>query len=117
MDGFRYCFGDLEGEAAIGSALAEFLGVSREIGPYCTLFCIFPPEPSQSLEVYRARFWNLLRRLRRIDPAPWPAHIPTRLEHPDWTFCFAGEPLFPMCTTPKHVTRRSRHSDQFTVTF
>jgi FPC/CPF motif-containing protein YcgG len=34
-----------------------------------------------------------------------------------WEFSFAGEPIFVVCSTPAHVTRQSRRSSAFTLTF
>jgi FPC/CPF motif-containing protein YcgG len=84
-----------------------------------SMIAFFAPDPDESLGVaaYEERFWHLVRFLHRHDPLPWPAEIPTEVEHERWEFCFGGEPIFLVCNTPAHEQRRSRRAKSFVVTF
>jgi len=101
----------------IASTLTEFLRSAREIGPYATLSYVFPPENVQSMEVYHRRFWDALKRLRAADQRPWPDDIPYSLTDSDWTFCFDGEAVFPLCLTPAHRKKRTRYAKNFSISF
>ena len=59
----------------------------------------------------------ILKGLAGVDDISWPINIPKTVDHPDWEFCFAGEPIFVVCTTPFHIKRLSRHSLYFSLLF
>jgi uncharacterized protein len=84
-----------------------------------SLIAFFAPDRCESLGVaeYEERFWSLVNFLHRHDPSPWPAEVPTELEHERWEFCFGGEPIFIVCSTQAHERRRSRRAGAFVVTF
>jgi FPC/CPF motif-containing protein YcgG len=112
----RFSFPDPGRPETLAVALGDFLAQAREIGPLSALLCAFPPDQAQ-IEDYRARFWAVLRALRNLDPDPWPATVPRDLQDPAWSFCFAGEPVFPLCTSPAHQNRRTRQSETFMISF
>jgi uncharacterized protein len=118
-DQLRYVF--LDSIAAdiprLGCALARFIAEAREFGEYTSLVAFTKPETVRTLEYYHNKFWFILNELARIDPKSWPDSIPRKLDDPAWEFCFAGEPIFVVCSTPAHVTRQSRRSSSFTVSF
>lgn len=51
----------------------------------------------------------MLRMLRVTDPKPWPHDVPESVDSEKWTFCYNGEPVFPVMLTPAHMQRWSRH--------
>jgi len=115
--GFHYCFAEDPEGGNMAAALTEFLRHSRAIGPYATLSYVFPPEEVRTLETYHDRFWSALRRLHAADEKPWPDDVPRSMRDPGWTFCFDGEPVFPLCLTPAHVRKQTRHAGYFTISF
>ncbi|KAL2204892.1 hypothetical protein CC79DRAFT_1323653 [Sarocladium strictum] len=91
-------------------ALAEYLRISTSLGPNTSLVIIgAPSEQQRTVEEHNRTFWDLLRGLRICDPKPWPDSIPQDTEDANWTFCFNGEPVFPVMLTPAHQERWSRH--------
>src|SRR5262249_39662181 len=54
---------------------------------------VMPPLPLSERE-YFAYGWSLLQRLHDEDPHPWPDRIPRDPDHPSWSYCFGGLPLF-----------------------
>lgn len=115
--GFYYLFAENSMPDNLADGLREFLRCSRTIGPYASMSYVFPPEEVQSLEIYHHRFWEILKTLHANDEKPWPTEIPTTLKHPEWTFCFDGEALFPLCMTPAHRRKRTRFATNFTISF
>jgi uncharacterized protein len=115
--GFHYCFADDQAGSNMAAGLTEFLRNAHAIGPYASLSYVFPPDAAQTLEVYNDRFWIALKQLHAVDQRPWPETIPYSLRDSGWTFCFDGEPMFPLCLTPAHVNRRTRYATNFTISF
>jgi uncharacterized protein len=101
----------------LGCALARFVAEARGFGPNTSLVAFTRPGPVRSLKSYREQFWFILDQLARIDPKPWPESIPRKLDDPAWEFCFAGEPIFVVCSSPAHIARQSRRSSSFMITF
>lgn len=94
----------------IAPALRDYLSMARDLGPNTSLVIIAAPsEKEKSVEEYNNTFWEMLRGLRIVDPEPWPKNVPEILESEKWTFCFNGEPVFPVMLTPAHTQRWSRH--------
>jgi FPC/CPF motif-containing protein YcgG len=116
-DQLRYAFLDQPEAPKLAPILQAYLKEARSFGQNTSLVVFSMPGPVRSLESYRKRFWSLLRNLSHVDPAPWPAAIPERLDDPAWEFCFAGEPIFVVCNTPAHVLRQSRRASTFMLTF
>ncbi|MCJ1479009.1 hypothetical protein MMC13_007693 [Lambiella insularis] len=97
--------------AATARALISYQARARTLGPHTSLV-IFAPPPTQPLSVaaYHTRFWAFLRALHKLDPAPWPADVPTDMRSERWCFCFNGTPGFVGVMTPAHSQRLSRHA-------
>jgi FPC/CPF motif-containing protein YcgG len=121
-DGLRYVFADDPRDErslhVVRDNLTHFLGIARTIHKYTSLVVFFRPlaEP-WTIDEYRSTFWATLAYFHAHDPQPWPADVPTDPDHPDWEFCFAGQPTFVVCNTPAHVQRVSRRSAGLIVTF
>ena len=96
----------------IAPALRAYLRLSRSLGPNTSLVIMGAPTEggSKSVEDYNNGFWEMLRGLRIWDTKPWPADVPQDTDSEKWTFCFDGEPLFPVALTPAHERRWSRHA-------
>jgi len=60
-------------------------------------------------------FWDLLRGLRILDSKQWPMNAPVKTTDEHWTFCFNGEPIFPIALTPAHEKRRSRYASNMMI--
>lgn len=115
-DDHRYVFLESENPSAprnvrkVALSLAEYLRISTSLGPNTSLVIIGAPSEQQwTVEEHNHRFWELLRGLRICDPKSWPEDIPQDTEDAKWTFCFNGEPVFPVMLTPAHQERWSRH--------
>lgn len=83
-----------------------------------------PPETDRPLsldpllEQDHAHVWDILSALSELDPDPWPRDHPQDVRHPDWQWCFVGEPWFVFAASPAHRARRSRNlSDCLTLVF
>lgn len=116
-DQLRFAFSEDVDGAALATVLRDYLRKARTYGSKTSLVVFFKPTAPMRLEDYRQRFWSLLRDISEHDLAPWPTHVPTQLDHPQWEFCFSGEPVFVVCNTPAHVLRQSRRSSTFMLTF
>lgn len=104
---------DSESRDALASVLEAYLGTYRMHGPRTSLVALFEPpaDPSAWAErEYRECFWALLQHLHDVDDAPWPREIPADPSHPQFEFCFAGEPMFVTGAAPFFDERASRHN-------
>jgi FPC/CPF motif-containing protein YcgG len=112
---------DLDDErswSSLAEVLGQYLDIYQSLSRETSLVMFFRPERSgRTLEEYNSKFWDVLRFLHHHDPQPWPADVPSEPDHPMWEFVFQGTPLFVVCNTPAHQTRRSRHSSCFLITF
>lgn len=113
----RYAFEEKITPARVAATLEAYLTKARSFGPNTSLVYFEAPAPIETVETYHRRFWTLLRDLSRLDRQPWPEEIPAETGASLWEFCFAGEPVFVVCTTPAHVNRQSRRSSAFMLTF
>ncbi|KAF4959450.1 hypothetical protein FGADI_1671 [Fusarium gaditjirri] len=94
----------------VALSLASYLRISTSLGPNTSLVIIgAPSEKQRTVEEHNRTFWDMLRGLRICDPKAWPEEIPQDTEDARWTFCFNGEPVFPVMLTPAHQKRWSRH--------
>ncbi|KAF4447663.1 hypothetical protein F53441_8809 [Fusarium austroafricanum] len=94
----------------VALSLVEYLRTSGSLGPNTSLVIIgAPSEKQRTVEEHNRTFWDMLRGLRICDPRTWPEEIPQDTEDAKWTFCFNGEPIFPVMLTPAHQERWSRH--------
>lgn len=96
----------------IAPALRAYLRLSRSLGSNTSLVIMGAPTDGdqKTVEEYNHNFWQMLRGLRICDSVPWPEDVPPETENAKWTFCFDGEPLFPVALTPAHQRRWSRHA-------
>nr|WP_019366161.1 YqcI/YcgG family protein [Pseudomonas luteola] len=116
-DQLRYFFIDELDYRAVASALRDYLKDARSFGQNTSLIVMLKTEEVRSMEEYYHIFWKLLDNLVTLDDQQWPGHVPTDVEDPYWEFCFAGEPIFVVCTTPAHIRRQSRRSTHVTFLF
>lgn len=112
----RYLFLESDNPASpqnirlIAPALKAYLETAKGLGPNTSLVIIgAPSETEKSVDAYNNTFWDMLRGLRMTDPKPWPVDVPASVESAEWTFCYNGEPVFPVMLTPTHIQRWSRH--------
>ncbi|MFP3726709.1 YqcI/YcgG family protein [Priestia filamentosa] len=73
--------------------------------------------PVQAIKEYERQFWDTVQYLHVVDEGGWPQHIAKTPNHPNWQFCFAGQPFSLICQTPAHEKRKSRYSPNFTIVF
>ena len=118
--GLRFVFAEHPGEDAsrrrIHDSLSRYIECYRAIGRITSLVAFFRPIDA-TMRSYERSFWNLLQYLIDSDPHPWPEAIPRDPDDPYWEFCFKGEAIFVVCSTPAHSARRSRCSEGMVVTF
>ncbi|QCI12007.1 YqcI/YcgG family protein [Pseudomonas putida] len=62
-----------------------------------------------TLAQQQALAWKVLRGVHARDPQPWPQAMPTDPEDSDWSFCYAGMPLFINMNFPGHQQMKSRN--------
>ena len=107
-------YGWVEGEdlASLPHLMFEFLRLSRSSPSVRHALAVFrkPEEEPKSIAFYRRQFWETLDFLHRADPRPWPESRPPDPAHPNWEFCFEGEPMFVFCCCPAYRNRRSRNT-------
>lgn len=113
----RFGFCEAMSAPRIAECLNLFLPKCREFGEFTSLVIFEKPAKVESMEYYHRKFWRILNDLADLDPFPWPTDIPREIDHKSWEFCFRGEPIFALGTTPSHVLRKSRRSSSFTMTF
>lgn len=110
----RYLFPEAPGSAAsepVAEGLAEYLDAAPDIADVTSLVVLFePPAGERPAEWYEGQFWGLLESLHALDDAPWPPSVPSDPDDPQWTFSFAGTPLFLVARAPFYERRRSRHT-------
>lgn len=96
----------------VAPALREYLRMSRQLGPNQSMVIMAAPTDGglKTVEEYNAGFWEMLRGLRIWDKEPWPQEFPQSTYDDKWTYCFDGQPLFPVALTPAHSKRWSRHA-------
>lgn len=62
-----------------------------------------------TLRQQQALAWRVLGELHARDPQPWPQEVPQDPHDSQWSFCFAGMPLFINMSFPGHLAMRSRN--------
>ncbi len=98
----------------VRAGLLEYLAVTdtlKGMDASMNALVIFfaPEEPALSLTQYHRQAWGVLQDWIDHDPQPWPTSIPADPDHPLWSICFRGVPLFVNVSCPAHVRRRSRN--------
>jgi hypothetical protein len=110
----RYLFPERPDSAAgretFATGLADYIDELDALPQLTSLVVAFEPTDEGGQAWYRERFWDLLEHLHRNDPAPWPDDVPSDPTDPQWTFCYAGEPLFLVARAPSYEQRHSRHT-------
>ena len=117
---FYFIEADPETEDAafeLAAALQSFIPNAKSFGKNTSLVVFFNETKDLGVEAYEKNFWSILNRLHRLDARPWPKDIPAEPEDRLWEFSFAGEPVFVVCNTPSHRSRKSRYSKNFMITF
>lgn len=112
----RYVFLDHLDARCVAQALTAYLPAARTIGKNTSLVVFTEPSTVHDMDTYQAQFWDFLKDLSALDHAPWPEEIPKELDDAQWEFCFGGEPIFVVCSTPAHVLRQSRRASTLTLT-
>jgi uncharacterized protein len=104
------------GPVDLRDALVAYTDFLRPLAPVAAsltpLAVVMPPIAEYTERQYFAYGWHLLQRLHEEDPHPWPARIPRDPDHPAWSYCFGGMPLFVNFKTPTHERRRSRRTSR-----
>lgn len=104
---------DASGLAALADVLEAYLETFRMHGPRTSLVTLFEPPRDREAwgeREYRAAFWDVLQALHDADHAAWPADIPTDPAHPQFEFCYGGEPMFVTGAAPFYDERASRYN-------
>lgn len=101
----------------LGPILRDYLLHAKEYGRMTSLVVFARPGPVRDMASYEQQLWTLLDDMERADTTPRPRDIPMEIDHPNWEFCFAGEPIFVSCATPAHVLRPSRRAATFMAVF
>jgi uncharacterized protein len=94
---------------AICRYLSDIAKLPQEEADLTVLIVFIKPVPDIKLRDYGATAQALLQLLHERDVAPWPSGIPTKEDHPLWSFAFAGRPLFINISTPANRARLSRN--------
>lgn len=93
----------------IRDGVYEYIKSYKSIGKRTTLVIFFKPSENElRAEDYKKQFWNVVKFLNENDPEPWPSEIPKDPNHPEWEFCFGGDPIFLVCRAPFYSDRKSR---------
>lgn len=100
----------------LGPAMRAYLRLAHSLGSNTSLVIMCAEnENVEQLHYYTDQFWKFLRGLRIFDNEQWPVTVPTKTTDKEWTFCYAGESVFPIALTPAHKDRRSRYSRNMIV--
>lgn len=101
-----------EARSEVADGLEAFIDQQDSLHELTSLVILFEPRDEElPAEQYKMDFWNVLEYLNQNDPEPWPESIPRDPSHPQWTLCFAGEPLFLVGRAPFYEKRRSRYTE------
>jgi FPC/CPF motif-containing protein YcgG len=71
----------------------------------------------RTVEEYHGLFWSFLKRLRQLDPKPWPEVILQDTSDSKWCISFDGVEAFFAVLTPAHKQRLSRYSENFVMVY
>lgn len=101
----------LADDIAIGLAdyirTIEPVPVKQRIGSPLLAFLETPGQGT--LAEQQALAWTVLQKVHARDPHPWPQAVPPDPEDNQWSFCFAGMPLFINMSFPAHRKMKSRN--------
>ena len=96
-------------------SIKEYLDYLNQIPPEAqdetTLILFINPSASRemSFEDCAEKVFQLMQGMRQLDTMDWPEHIPKEPNHPKWSYCLFGSPLFINISTPANIKRRSRN--------
>ncbi|KAL4981846.1 hypothetical protein BDW68DRAFT_192634 [Aspergillus falconensis] len=98
---------DLNIAKVAAKSIVEYHKVLQSRGRNISLVLMCPP-PSptaqRTVEEYHKLFWSFLKRLRQLDPKPWPTKIPHNTFDRKWCMNFDGlEAFFAVLTSPRVV--------------
>jgi len=97
----------------LADVLGAYLETHRMHGPRTSLVTLFEPPADPDAwgeREYRDVFWDLLQFLHDVDETAWPADIPADPSHPQFEFCYGGEPMFVTGAAPFFDERASRYN-------
>ena len=105
--------------AKVGAkSIVEYHKVLKNRGRNISLVLLCPPPTiERSVEEYHKLFWAFLKRLRQLDPKPWPTKIPHNTFDRQWCMNFDGLEAFFAVLTPAHQQRLSRHAPNFAMVY
>jgi FPC/CPF motif-containing protein YcgG len=98
---------------AFATVVEAYLETREMHGPRTSLVTFFEPPADAAAWgecAYRDVFWRVLQHLHDVDTTPWPADIPTDPAHPQFEFCYDGEPMFVTGAAPFYEERASRYN-------
>lgn len=103
--------------AKVGAkAIVEYHKILQSRGRNISLALLCPPpKVERSVEECHKIFWPFLKRLRQLDPKPWPKKIPHDTQDRQWCMNFDGLEAFFAVLTPAHKQRRSRSAPNFAM--
>src|SRR5437660_7127979 len=67
-------------------------GLEASMNALIILFA--PVEPMLPLAEYHRQAWRVMQDWIDHDPQRWPVNVPENPDHPLWSLCFRGVPLF-----------------------
>jgi FPC/CPF motif-containing protein YcgG len=109
-DSLRTDAGRFHIQALITEYLAHLQGLTKEESSFTLLILFVDPQSlPPELEAHHQAVWDLLQFLHEEDSSPWAPGVATDPDHPLWSFCLAGAPLFVNISSPAHRQRQSRN--------
>ncbi|KAF4636623.1 hypothetical protein G7Y89_g1461 [Cudoniella acicularis] len=109
---------DIETAKVGAKAILEYHKILHKRGRNISLVLICPPPTKErTVEEYHLLFWSFLKRLRQLDPQPWPENIPHNTEDEKWCMNFDGKEAFFAVQTPAHKQRLSRFAPNFAIVY
>ncbi|RYP71167.1 hypothetical protein DL771_004967 [Monosporascus sp. 5C6A] len=109
---------DLDTAKFGAKAILEYHKILRHRGRNVSLVLICPPPTvERSVDEYHELFWSFLKRLRQLDPKPWPAHIPHDTFHQKWCMNFDETEAFFAVQSPAHRQRLSRYAPNLAMVY
>lgn len=99
-------------------AILEYHKILKTRGRNVSLVLLCPPPTvERSVDEYHELFWSFLKRMRQLDPKPWPAHIPHDTLHQKWCMNFDEIEAFFAVQSPAHRQRLSRYAPNFAMVY
>ncbi|MBJ9975838.1 YqcI/YcgG family protein [Pseudomonas sp. S75] len=84
-----------------------FLPRKQRVG--CPLLVFLETAAQTTLAEQQRLAWAILQKVHARDPHPWPQDVPRDPQDSQWSFCFAGMPLFINMSFPAHRQMKSRN--------